>query len=74
MVEQIKMTAAQPDDLSLHSRTEVKSQIEAYTCNPSPPTVRWETDRVSAGSFAPTSLEHTGQKQAEDRLSYWKLS
>lgn len=64
MVQQIKMIATQPDDLSLHSRTEVKSQIQAYIYNPSTPTVRWETEKgYQLEACAPTSLEHTGQKQ-----------
>lgn len=67
MVQQIKMIATQPDDLSLHSRTEVKSQIQAYIYNPSTPTVRWETEKgVSAGSLC---TNQPGAHRAETR---WK--
>lgn len=61
------MIATQPDDLSLHSRTEVKSQIQAYTCNPSTPTVRWETETgVSAGGLC------TNQPGAHREERRWK--
>lgn len=62
MVQQIKIIATQPDDLSLHSRTEVKSQIQAYTCNPSMPTVRW-------GSAGGLCTNQPGAHRAERR---WK--